>query len=102
MTPVQIFDSLLSGVAFTHGQLPPSVEKRLLSTSPGEIAKARAAIKEIPEMKRALLGAKFHLEMLLMYLTTWYDDDDNKWTVEKKHDLDALMHKIHGIFQRIR
>ena len=101
MTPVQIFDCLLSGVTFVHGQLPQSVEKRLLSISPGEIAKARAEIKTIPEMRKSLLDAKFQLEVWLMELS-WTCDDDNKYAAKKKAELDALIHRIHSVFERLR
>ena len=101
MNAVQIYDSLLSGVTFTHGQLPPSVEKRLLCVSPGEIAGARAEIKAIPEMRKILANAEFQLRAWLMELS-WTTDDDNKYAQEKIEELEELITRIHQLFCRLR
>ena len=99
MTPVQIFDWLLSGVTFAHGQLPDSVEKRLLNVSPSEMANTRTRVKAIPDMLMALRDAEFQLRSWLIDLS-W--DDDDEYTEAKREELESLISKIQHIFLRIR
>ena len=99
MKSVQVFDALLSGVTFSHGQLPASVEKRLLKISPHEMMTARAHIKAIPDMLEALRNAEFQLRAWRNSLS-WEDED--KYTGEKKKQLEFLISRIQSVFRELK
>ena len=100
MNPVEVFDSLLAGVTFMHGQLPSSVEKKLINIGTGEISRARSRIKNIPDMLSALRESEFQLRSWLMDMS-WCEYGEDKQYRAKRKELEDLINQIHNIFLRI-
>ena len=94
-----VFDALLSGVTFSHEQLPASVEKRLLKISPHEMMTARARIKAIPDMLGVLRDAELQLRDWQNSLS-WEDED--KYTDKKKEELESLISRIQRVFRELK